>query len=154
MKAVTLYRPALFENALTGIDRAMDSIFGDSFLNPAERIFSRMSAADRLPAVDVRETEKSYLIEADLPGIDEKDIEVHLDGNTLTLASKKSEENKEERKGYMIQERRQASFSRSFTLPENTDRESISATFRNGVLSVEIGKLAEAQKRVIQISKD
>ena len=148
MKAVTLYSPRVLENALTGFDRYMDSLFSDSFLNPSERIFNR------LPAVDVHETEKSYVLEADLPGFEEKDIDIHLDGNTLTIESKKAEEKKEAKKGYMIQERRQSSFSRSFSLPENADRESISANYKNGVLSVEIGKLAEAQKRVIEISKD
>ena len=147
MKTITMYRPNILDNALTGFDRYMDSFFGDSFLSPSDRIFSR------LPAVDVHETEKSYILEADLPGIDEKDIEIHLEGSTLTLESNKAEEKKEEKKGYMVQERRQSSFSRSFTLPENVDRESIAASFKNGVLTVEIGKLAEAQKRVIQISK-
>ena len=153
MKAVTLYRPAVFENALTGFDRVMDSFFGnsflgDSFLNPSERIFSR------LPAVDLRETEKSYILEADLPGLDEKNIEIHLDGNTLSIESKKEEEKKEDKNGYMIQERRHTNFSRAFTLPENADREAISASFKNGVLSVEIGKLPEARKRLIEISKN
>ena len=148
MKAVTLYRPRVLENALTGFDRYIDSLFSDSFLTPSERIFNR------LPAVDVHETEKSYVLEADLPGFDEKDIDINLDGNTLTIESKKAEEKKEEKKGYMIQERRHASFSRSFSLPENADRESISANYKNGVLSVEISKLAEAHKRVIEISKD
>jgi HSP20 family protein len=147
MKAVTLYRPRIFENALTGLDHYLDSFLGDSILNPADRIFNR------LPAVDVRETEKSYVLEADLPGIDEKDIEINLDGNTLTIQSKNAEEKKEEKNGYMIQERRQASFSRSFTLPDNADRESISAAYKNGLLSVEITKQPEAQKRVIEISK-
>jgi len=148
MKTVTLYRPKVFENALTGFDRYMDSFFSDSFLSPSERIFNR------LPAVDIRETEKSYLLEADLPGYDEKDIDIHLDSNTLTIESKKAEEKKEEKSGYMVQERRAASFNRSFSLPENADKESISANFKNGVLTVEIGKLAEAQKRVIEISKN
>ena len=147
MKAVTLYRPRVFENALTGFDHYMDSLFGDSFLTPSERIFNR------LPAVDIRETEKSYVLEADLPGFDEKDIDIHLDSNTLTIESKKEEDKKEEKNGYMVQERRQAAFCRSFTLPENADRESISANYKNGVLFVEIGKLAEAQKRVIEISR-
>jgi HSP20 family protein len=159
MKAVTLYRPAVVENGLTGFDRVMDSLFGnsflgnsfmnsDSFLNPRERIFSR------IPAVDLRETEKSYLLEADLPGMDEKNIEIHLDGNTLSIESKKEEEKKEDKNGYMIQERWHTNFSRSFTLPENADREAISASFKNGVLCVEIGKLPEAQKRLIEISKN
>ena len=147
MKTLTLYRPSVFENALSGFDRYMDSLFKDSILNPSERIFNRP------PAVDIRETEKSYMLEADLPGFDEKNIEIHLDNNTLTIQSK-MEETKEEKNGYMIRERRSSSFSRSFTLPENADRESVSASFKNGVLSVEIGKLAEAQKRIIEISKN
>ena len=150
MKTVTLYRPNVFENALSGLnlDRVMDSFFHDSFLNPSERIFGK------LPAVDVRETEKSYIMEADLPGMDEKNIEIHLDGNTLTIESKSEEEKKDDKAGYMIRERRRSVFNRSFTLPENVDRESISAVFKNGVLFVEIGKLAEAQKRVIEITKN
>jgi HSP20 family protein len=145
MKTLTLYRPSILENALSGFDHYMDSFLGDSFLTPSERIFNR------LPSVDVRETEKSYVLEADLPGINEKDIEIHLDSNTLTIESKKAEDKKEEKSGYMIQERRQAVFSRSFALPDNADRESVSASYKNGVLSVEIGKLAEAQKKVIRI---
>ena len=148
MKALTLYRPGILENALGGFDRYMDSFFGDNFLNPSDRIFSR------LPSVDVRETEKAYVIEAELPGFDEKDIEVRMDANNLTIESKKEEEKKEEKeKNYLIRERRISSFSRSFKLPENADPEGVSASFKNGVLSLEIRKKAEAQTRVIQISK-
>ncbi|AEF82257.1 Hsp20/alpha crystallin family protein [Leadbettera azotonutricia] len=149
MKAVTLYRPAVLENALSGFDRYMDSFFGDNFLSPADRIFSH------LPAMDVRETEKSYVLEAELPGYDEKEIEVHLDNNTLTIESKREEEKKEEKNdNYMIRERRSSSFARSFKLPENADPEGISALFKNGVLTLEISKRAEAQKKVIQISRN
>jgi HSP20 family protein len=147
MKTVTLYRPAVLENALSGFDRYMDSFFGDDFLTPSDRIFNR------LPAVDVRETEKSYVLEAELPGYDEKEIEVHLDNNTLTIESKKEDEKKEEKNDtYMIRERRSSSFTRSFKLPDNADPEGISASFKNGILSLEINKRAEAQKKVIQIS--
>jgi len=151
MKTLTVYRPTVFENALNGFDHCLDSFFGDNFLSPADRIFSRINMGP--PAVDVRETEKSYILEADLPGFDEKDININLDNVNLTIETKMAEDKKEEKKDYMIQERKQASFSRTFTLPENADRESISASFKNGVLTVEIGKLAEAQKKVIQISK-
>jgi HSP20 family protein len=149
MKAVTVYRPNAIENALSDFDRYFDTFLGNSILSPADRIFSR------LPAVDVRETEDAYVLEVDLPGYNEKDVEVHLDGNTLTIESKKEEEKKEEKKNgtYMIRERRSASFSRSFKLPENADPDGVSAAFTNGVLSLEIKKRAEAQKRVIQISK-
>jgi HSP20 family protein len=127
----------------------MDSFFGDDFLTPADRIFNR------LPAVDVRETEKSYVLEAELPGYDEKEIEVHLDNYTLTIESKKEDVKKEEKhENYMIRERRSSSFTRSFKLPENADPEGISAVFKNGMLTLEIAKRAEAQKKVIQISRN
>jgi len=153
MKAVTLYRPSVLENALGGFDRYLDSFFGDNFLTPSDRIFSRM------PSVDVRETEKAYILEAELPGFDEKDIAIRLDGYNLTIESKKEEEKNEEKKdgkegNYLIQERRTSSFCRSFKLPENADPEGISASFKNGVLSLEITKRAEAQTKVIQISRN
>jgi HSP20 family protein len=149
MKTVTLYRPSVLENALSDFDRCMDSFLGDSFLTPSERIFNR------LPAVDVRETDKAYLLEAELPGFDEKDVEVRLDNNTLTLETKKEDEKKEDKnRAYMIRERRSSSFSRSFRLPENADPENIAASFKNGILTLEIGKRAETQKRVIQINKN
>jgi len=157
MKTLTLYRPRDFgsrdfasgvlENALTGFDRYMDSFFGNNFVAPSEKIFSR------LPSVDVQETEKAYILEAELPGFDEKDIEIRLDGNNLTIESRKVEEKKEE-KNYLIQERRVSSFSRSFKLPENADSEGVSASFKNGVLSLEINKKAEAQAKLIQITKN
>ena len=152
MKTVSVYRPRVLENALSDFDRYMESFFGDNFLNPSDRIFTR------LPAVDVRENEKGYILEADLPGFDEKDIEIRLDGNNLIISSRKAEEknneNVAEAEGnYLIRERRYSSFSRSFRLPENANPEAISASFKNGILSLEIGKRAEAQQRVIQITK-
>ena len=155
MKTVSLYRPRVLENALSDFDRYMESFFGDNFLNPSDRIFNRV------PAVDVRENEKGYILEADLPGFDEKDIEIRLDGNNLIISSRKAEEKNDGNTGdggqegnYLIRERRYTSFSRSFRLPENADAEKISASFKNGILSLEIGKRAEAQQRVIQISKN
>ena len=154
MKTLSLYRPRVLENALSDFDRYMESFFGDNFLNPSDRIFSRV------PAVDVRENEKGYILEADLPGFDEKDIEIRLDGNNLIISSRKAEEKNNENAdnggqegNYLIRERRYTSFSRSFRLPENANTEAISASFRNGILYLEIGKKAEAQQRVIQISK-
>ncbi|MDR2078936.1 MAG: Hsp20/alpha crystallin family protein [Treponema sp.] len=153
MKAVTLYRPVTIENALNDFDRYVESFFGESPLTPA--------AYAREPAVDIRETEDAYVLEAELPGYDEKNIEVHVDRGILCIESKKEEKiernvspskggaAKEER--YVIRERRNASFHRSFKLPENADLDAIFARFNNGLLYLEIKKLAEAKKRVIQI---
>ena len=154
MNHVTLYRPRVLENVLSEFDGYIDSFFRNSFLNRSERV------SNRLPSVDVREIDSAYMIEAELPGFEEKDIEIRVDGNTLTIESRKESEKKEEPAekagggNYLIRERSLSSFSRSFKLPENTDQESITASFSNGILSMEIAKKPEAQKRVIQISKN
>jgi HSP20 family protein len=148
MKAVTMYRPNTIQNALNDFDRYFESFFGDSLLAPAARIFNH------LPSVDIRETENAYVLEMELPGYDEKSIDVHIDGSSLSIASR--EENaKEEKKNegtYVLRERRISAFSRSFKLPENADPEAVNAVFKNGVLNLEIKKRAEAQKRSIQIN--
>ena len=155
MKALSFYRPSVIENALSEFDRYMDSFFGGNSLTPPERAFNR------LPAVDIRETEKAYVLEVELPGFDEKDIEIRLNGNYLTIESKRAAETNSEKAGnsapdgsYLIRERRYSSFNRSFKLPDNADPEGISASFRNGILSLEVAKKAEAQQRVIQITKN
>ena len=153
MKALTINHPGTFgssgfENALSGFDRYLDSFFRDNFLTPSERIL------DRVPSVDVRETEKAYILDVELPGFDEKDIEVRMDGNHLTIESKQDEKKEEANGNYLVRERRALSFSRSFRLPENIDPEGISASFKNGILNLEINKRAETQAKVIKITKN
>jgi HSP20 family protein len=153
MKTLTMYRPFSIGNALGDFDRYLESFFGDSPLAPADRIFNR------LPAVDVQEKEDSYVLEAELPGYDEKDIRVQMEGGNLSIEScREAEAERKENNGgagkgtYLIQERRSSSFSRSFKLPENADPSQVTASFKNGVLSMEIKKRGEAQKRLIRIN--
>ena len=158
MRTMTVYQPkaiqGLFERpgALCDLDRYFESFFGDSSLMPATKIFNR------LPAVDIRETEKSYVLDMELPGHDEKGIEISVDGNNLTVSSKQ-EETKEEKKDiesdrgtWLLRERKVSSFSRSFKLPENTNPEEVTAEFKNGILVMEIQKRPEAQKKTIRIT--
>jgi HSP20 family protein len=148
MKTVTLYRPNTLQNALNGFDRYFESFFGDSPLTPAARIFGH------LPPVDVKETEKAFVLDMELPGYDEKNIAVHVDGGSLSIESRAEETGEENRNDgtYILRERRLDSFSRSFKLPENADPETISAAFKNGILTLEIQKRPEAQKRMIKIN--
>ncbi|MCL1959680.1 MAG: Hsp20/alpha crystallin family protein [Spirochaetes bacterium] len=150
MKTLAMYRPNTIQNALSDFDRYFESFFGDSILSPASRIFNHM------PAVDIQETENAYVLEMDLPGYDEKNIEVHVDGSSLTIASRheeKQEKKSEENQGtYVLRERRLNSFSRSFKLPENADSETVNAAFKNGILTLQIKKRSETQKRTIQIN--
>jgi len=146
MKTLNVYRP--IQNALSDFDRYFESFFPDSLLAPAARIF------DQLPAVDILETESAYNLEMDLPGFDENSIDVHVDGSSLTIGSKQTEEKKSEcnQGTYMLRERKMSAFTRSFKLPENADPQAVNASFKNGVLSLGIKKRAEAQKRMIQIN--
>ena len=154
MKTLTFYpggysgsfQPNTIQNAIGDFEKYFESFFGDSILAPAARLFNQ------IPVVDIEENETSYVMEMELAGFDEKNIEVHVDGYNLTIASKQVEDEKCENKNYLLKERRKSSFSRSFKLPENADPEGVSASFKNGVLNLEIKKRAEAQKRVIQIN--
>ncbi|MDR0383346.1 MAG: Hsp20/alpha crystallin family protein, partial [Spirochaetaceae bacterium] len=96
-----------------------------------------------------------YYIKADLPGCDDKDIELTVDSGVLTILSKKETETetKDDGKKYLVRERHYDVFSRSFKLPENADPDSVNASFNNGLLTLEIKKRVEAQKRVIPIKK-
>jgi len=151
MKTLAMYRPNSIQNALSDFDRYFESFFGDSLLAPAARMLNH------IPAVDIQETESGYVMEMELPGYDEKNIEVHVDGSSLTISSK-NEEAREEKKNnesagtYILRERKINSFSRSFKLPENADSEAVSAAFKNGILCLNIKKRAETQKRTIQIN--
>jgi HSP20 family protein len=105
----------------------------------------------RTPAVDVKEEDKRYLMEVELPGLTDKDIEVKVEDNILTLSSKKEESKEEKKDGYLIRERRRAEFARTFVLPNDVDREQINAEFKHGLLVVQIPKKPELQPRKIDV---
>ena len=98
------------------------------------------------PSVDVVEKDKAYEITAELPGMDEKNIEVKLANGSLTIKGEKKEEKEEKEKDYYLSERRYGAFERRFGVPEGVDADKISAAFKNGVLTVTLPKTAEAQK--------
>jgi HSP20 family protein len=97
------------------------------------------------PRVDVSEDEKAYRITAELPGLTEKDVDVTLAGDLLTIAAEKTEEKEEKDRNYHVSERRSGSFRRSFYLPEGVDRDRIEAALKNGELTLTLPKTPEAQ---------
>jgi len=113
-----------------------------------------------MPRVDVSEKKDSYVLEMELPGYTENDVELDLKDRVLTISSKlkdakkaEKEEKKEAAESvYLIKERRNTTFSRSFTMPEDIDQENVSAAFKNGLLTVIIPRKAEAQTKRIMIS--
>jgi len=134
--------------------KEIDSLFedfGENFWRQPFRSLARFERAwpsklAATPAVDISETEKGYEITAELPGLDEKSIEVNLANGGLTIKGEKKEEKEEKTKDYYVSERRYGAFERYFALPEGVDADKIEATFKNGILKVALPKTAEAQK--------
>lgn len=107
------------------------------------------------PRVDVKEEEKAYTLEMELPGKSEEDINIQLDHNNLTISSKteekKDEKKKDEKSKYILKERRASQFERRFRLPEDVNLEEINANFKNGLLIINMQKKAAAAPRRISI---
>jgi HSP20 family protein len=97
------------------------------------------------PAVDFADKDKEFEITAELPGMDEKDIEVKLVNDTLTIKGEKKEEKEKREQGYFFSERRYGSFIRTFQVPAGVDTAKIEAAFSKGVLTVKLPKIPEAQ---------
>ena len=109
----------------------------------------------KTPSVDIWETEKTYVLEAELPGYSEKDVDVHVDKHVLKISSicevEKEVKEEKESPNYLIRERSCTSFERSFALPEGIDEEKIEGTFKNGVLTVTIPKVPAKQPKKIDV---
>lgn len=139
------WRP--FETLRKEVDRLFEDFGGEDFWRRPFRSlagFERKLAAS--PAVDITESDKAYEITAELPGLDEKNIQVSLANGGITIKGEKREEKEEKQKDYYVSERRYGSFERYFGLPEGVDADKIDASFKNGVLKVTLPKTAEAQK--------
>ncbi|MCE5255882.1 MAG: Hsp20/alpha crystallin family protein [Spirochaetaceae bacterium] len=113
----------------------------------------------RTPAVDVRESDNSYAIEAELPGLTEKDVHLELKDGQLVLSTAKTEskDEKSEKEGknqnrWLRRERRSFKFSRSFVLPEDADTDKIEAKFRDGLLTINLPKKAEMAPKMIPVN--
>ena len=104
------------------------------------------------PAVDIKEEADCYVLRADVPGVDSKDIEITMENGVLTIIGERKHEEKEEREGYKRVERVYGTFYRRFTLPDTADAEKVSASSNNGVLEVTIPKQEKVQPRRIKVS--
>ncbi len=142
---------------LEGLRREIDQLFEDfgigTWRSPFRRSFFDMdpfrrakTAFSGMPAVDVTETEKGYKVVAELPGMDEKNIEVKIANGMLTIKGEKQEEKEEEKQDYYVRERSFGSFERTFQVPDGVDLDKVDASFKKGVLTVTLPKTAEAQK--------
>jgi HSP20 family protein len=111
-----------------------------------------VTAADWVPAVDIREEGDCFVITADVPGVDPKAIEVHTENGMLIIKGQRDAEKKEQREGYKRIERVHGSFFRRFTLPDTADVERIQAKSLHGVLEIRIPKHEKLQPRKISVN--
>ena len=105
------------------------------------------------PAVDVRETEKGYIMEVDLPGYSENEIDISMKDRVLTLSCKKEKNEEKKEGGYLIKERNTSEFKRRFNFSDDIDEKAVSAIFENGVLEVNIPKKAETKPVQIEVKR-
>jgi HSP20 family protein len=125
----------------------------DEFFNDFPSFHATARTGDKwLPAVDILEKDGNLMLRAEVPGMSEKDIDLKLEGNVLTLKGEKRLENEEERNNYHRMESFCGSFARSFTLPETVDRDRIKADYKNGILTVTIPQKPEVRPREIPVS--
>ena len=134
-----------------GFENGMKQIFDQLFANDTEDQ-SNVVTSQWQPRVDIREEPKRFVIAADIPGVDPKDIEIHMDKGVLTLKGERSAETRTEDGKFTRVERVHGSFHRRFALPDTADAEQISATGKHGVLEIVIPKKAEAAPRRIAIN--
>ena len=123
----------------------------DRFFNQDDTDASAVATAQWVPRVDLKEEQGRFVIYADLPGIDPKDIEVQMDKGILSIKGERSSESTTETERFSRVERRYGSFHRRFALPDSADPEGITASGRNGVLEIVIPKRPETTPRRIQV---
>ena len=132
---------------MTDFDRIFDSMFTHDLPR-----FS--SVKSWIPAVDVNETETEFLLSADIPGLDKKDVSIDIHDGVITIEGERAIDNEKSSDGYRIRERQLGSFNRSFRLPDNVNEDKVAAKFKNGVLTVTLPKTKEIlpEGRKIKIS--
>ncbi len=139
------------ENPFRALRREMDSLFENFFSGfEMEPFTSRRGAFS--PHIDVVESDKEITVTAELPGMDEKDIDVSLNEDTLSIRGEKKAEKEDKGKDYYRMERSYGSFSRSITLPKEVNTEKVEAQFKKGILTVVLPKTSKAVEETRKIS--
>src|SRR5262250_1441137 len=145
MTVLTRWDP--FREFTTLQDR-MNRLFRDSFGDREEALTTSTFA----PPVDVYEDEHSVTLKIEVPGIDEKDIDVRVENNTLTVHGERNFEKEEKEENFRRVERQYGCFTRSFTLPNTVDIDSIQANYDKGILKIQLAKMAEAKPKQIKVN--
>jgi HSP20 family protein len=138
------------DNPMMSLQREIDRLF-DEFNRGFSSFTSAFGGNTLMPVTDVKETDKEFELTAELPGLDEKDLQVNVTDNVLTIRGEKKAEKEEKEGGYRSIERSYGSFYRSFELPAGVDTNKIQASLSKGVLKVVVPKPAAAQQKKIEV---
>src|SRR5260370_32578590 len=129
------------------LQNRVNSLFRE--MNDAD---SPLTAASFVPAVDIYEDNKKVVLKLEVPGVEEKDLDVRVENNTLTVKGERKFEKEEKEENFHRIERRYGSFYRAFTLPSTVDSEHVTASYIAGVLKLELNKKPEAQPKQIKVN--
>jgi HSP20 family protein len=158
MTVLTRFEPARFEPArfeparfepFSTLQERVNRLFREATVEGRDE---SLTASKFAPAVDVYEDEHTVTLKIEVPGIDEKDIDVRLENNTLTVHGERKIEKEEKEENYRRVERQYGSFTRTFTLPTTVDSEKVSANYDKGVLKIALPKKAEAKPKQIKVN--
>lgn len=138
-------------NVFDRLNNDLNTLFNRALTTTEESDDSRVVTGRWAPAVDIHETPDQFVLVADIPGVDPKDIEITMENSVLTIKGERNLEQRQEHQGYRRIERTYGTFYRRFSLPDSADADGISAKGENGVLTVTIPKIAKAQPRRIAV---
>jgi HSP20 family protein len=134
----------------------MNRLFQDTWTGPSGPLATRgeesLLSGSFIPPVDVYEDDHSIVLKMELPGIDQKELDIRIENNVLTVHGERRLEKEEKEENFQRIERRYGSFSRSFTLPNTVDTDSVNADYENGVLKLMLAKRAEAKPKQIKVN--
>jgi len=134
---------------LYSLQNRMSRLFEEQYGGGREE---SLTAGAFVPPVDIYEDEHSVQLKLEVPGIDEKDLDIKVENNTLTITGERKFEKEEKEENFRRVERRYGSFTRSFTLPNTVNTEDIKANYEKGVLKIELARRAEAKPKQIKVN--
>ena len=133
---------------LSSLQNRVNSLFQDYGRSGQDEL----TTGSFVPAVDVYEDEHKVTLKLEIPGVNQEDVDVQLENNTLTVRGERKFEKEEKEENFHRIERRYGNFVRSFTLPNTIDTENVQASYENGVLKIELSKRAEAKPKQIKVN--
>jgi HSP20 family protein len=145
MNIITRWEPRAFSSLQNQVNRLFEGTLANGRTTDAD-------SATWAPAVDIYETEHELVVKADLPEMDEKDIDVRVENNTLTIRGERKFEKSVNQDNYLRVERAYGAFTRSFSLPNTINTEGIRAEYKNGTLTVYMAKREESKPKQVKVN--